>query len=126
MRSVDTSSLSPSLSQIDHKRLKQSIMMNILYRNTGLYILFCGAVHWCSPALQSRPERRVVSGLFHQFYHSGRAGRRGEWRRHYITYSSSFRPLSTTNTVIVNHLSFDGEEEEILSKCLNILSLLCK
>lgn len=75
MRSVDTLSLSPSLSQIDHKRLKQSIMMNILYRNTAPYILFCRAVQFSTPSSLPvlAPQWWVVRGLFHQFYHSGRA-----------------------------------------------------
>ena len=59
-------SLSLSLLQIDHKRLKQSIMMNIPYRNTPPYILFCGAVQRCSPS-----QSWVLSPLFHQFYDSG-------------------------------------------------------
>ena len=42
--------------------------MNIPYRNTPPYILFCGAVQRCSPS-----QSWVLSPLFHQFYDSGRA-----------------------------------------------------
>ena len=117
---ISSLSLSLSLLQIDHKRLKQSIMMNIPYRNTPPYILFCGAVQRCSPS-----QSWVLSPLFHQFYDSGAGESVGVLTlQHYIFLIISASVHQHGSACQSFLLGWRRRRSQKLWKCCNILSLL--